>query len=90
MTDTFPKHGRVTEVCKEWRVHEDNALAHHLQSQEINEHYKGNRYRNQTVREDFPTALSEQNKEKENAERQAALYHQMINEQEEADATGSA
>ncbi|KAJ6645680.1 Coiled-coil domain-containing protein 50 [Pseudolycoriella hygida] len=86
MTDTFPKHGRVTEVCKEWRVHEDNALAQHLQSQEINEHYKGNRYRNQTVREDFPTALSEQNKEKENAERQAALYHQMINEQEEADA----
>lgn len=52
----------------------------------VNEHYKGNRYRNQTVREDFPTALSEQNKEKENAERQAALYHQMINEQEEADA----
>lgn len=52
----------------------------------VNEHYKGNRYRNQTVREDFPTALCEQNKEKENAERQAALYHQMINEQEEADA----
>lgn len=52
----------------------------------VNEHYKGNRYRNQTVREDFPTALSEQIKEKENAERQAALYHQMINEQEEADA----
>lgn len=38
------------------------------------------------MREDFPTALNEQNKEKENAERQAALYHQMINEQEEADA----
>lgn len=52
----------------------------------VNEHYKGNRYRNQVVRQDFPTALNEQNKEKENAERQAALYHQMINEQEEADA----
>lgn len=38
------------------------------------------------MRQDFPTALIEQNKEKENAERQAALYHQMINEQEEADA----
>lgn len=38
------------------------------------------------VRQDFPTALNEQNKEKANAERQAALYHQMINEQEEADA----
>lgn len=52
----------------------------------VNEHYKGNRFRNQVVRQDFPTALNEQNKEKENAERQAALYHQMINEQEEADA----
>lgn len=52
----------------------------------VNEHYKGNRFRNQVVRQDFPTAVNEQNKEKENAERQAALYHQMINEQEEADA----
>lgn len=38
------------------------------------------------MREDFPTALNEQQKEKENAERQAALYHEMINEQEEKDA----
>lgn len=37
------------------------------------------------VRQDFPTALNEQIKEKENAERQAAIYHQMINELEEAD-----
>lgn len=52
----------------------------------VNEHYKGNRYRNQIVRQDFPTALSEQLREKENAERQAMLYHQMIEEQEQADA----
>ena len=52
----------------------------------VNQHYKGNRHRNQIVREDFPTAVTEQMKEKENAERQAALYHEMINEQEEADA----
>lgn len=38
------------------------------------------------MRQDFPTALNEQLKEKEDAERQSALYHQMINEQEEADA----
>lgn len=51
----------------------------------VNEHYKGNRYRNQVVRQDFPTALNEQIKEKQNAERQAAIYHEMINELEEAD-----
>uniref|UniRef100_A0A182Q3V7 Coiled-coil domain-containing protein n=1 Tax=Anopheles farauti TaxID=69004 RepID=A0A182Q3V7_9DIPT len=86
VTDTFPKSGRVTEVCKEWLVREDGALAYQLQNQEINEHYKGNKQRNQIVRQDFPTALSEQIREKEDAERQAALYHQMINEQEEMDA----
>jgi hypothetical protein len=47
----------------------------------VNEHYKGNRFRNQIVRTDFPTALSEQIREKENAERQAMIYHQMIEEQ---------
>lgn len=47
----------------------------------VNDHYKGNRHRNQVVRQDFPTALNEQIKERQNAERQAALYHQMINEQ---------
>lgn len=86
VTDTFPKSGRVTEVCKEWLVREDSALAYQLQNKEISEHYKGNKHRNQIVRQDFPTALSEQIREKEDAERQAALYHQMINEQEEMDA----
>uniref|UniRef100_A0A1L8DNE4 Putative serine/threonine-protein kinase n=1 Tax=Nyssomyia neivai TaxID=330878 RepID=A0A1L8DNE4_9DIPT len=73
-------------MCKEWVVREDGALAYQLQSQEITEHYRGNRFRNAVVRQDYPTALHEQIKEKEYAERQAALYHQMINEQEEADA----
>ncbi|XP_055296042.1 inner centromere protein A [Sitodiplosis mosellana] len=83
---TFPKTGRVNEVCREWVVREDNALAQQLQSQEIHDHYRGNRYRNQVVRQDFPTALSEQIKEKEVADQQAALYHQMLNAQAEADA----
>uniref|UniRef100_A0A182F3G9 CCDC50_N domain-containing protein n=1 Tax=Anopheles albimanus TaxID=7167 RepID=A0A182F3G9_ANOAL len=86
VTDTFPKSGRVTEVCKEWIVREDGALAYQLQNQEISEHYRGNKQRNQIVRQDFPTALTEQIREKQDAERQAALYHQMINEQEEMDA----
>lgn len=38
------------------------------------------------VRQDFPTALSEQIKEKEVADQQAALYQQMLNAQAEADA----
>ncbi|XP_055683891.1 uncharacterized protein LOC129790443 [Lutzomyia longipalpis] len=86
MTEKLPKSGRVNAMCKEWIVREDGALAYQLQSQEISEHYRGNRFRNALVRQDYPTALHEQIKEKEYAERQAALYHQMINEQEEADA----
>ncbi|CAO1352772.1 unnamed protein product [Diamesa hyperborea] len=87
MTETQENtKGKVKSVCQEWLVREDNALAYQLQSQEINDHYKGNRHRNQIVRSDFPTALSEQIREKENAERQAMLYHQMINEQEQSDA----
>lgn len=71
----------MVAVCKEWLVREDSALAYRLQSEEIHDHYKGNRSRNGQVRQDFPTALQEQIKEKQNAERQAAMYHQMINEQ---------
>lgn len=52
----------------------------------VNEHYNGNRFRNQVVRQDFPTALEEQIKEREDADRRAAMYYQMIGEQEEADA----
>lgn len=52
----------------------------------VSEHYRGNRYRNQVVRQDFPTALTEQIKEQDIAKQQAALYHQMVNAQAEADA----
>lgn len=37
------------------------------------------------MRQDFPTALTEQMREKEDAERQAMLYQQMVEEQEKAD-----
>lgn len=52
----------------------------------VTEHYQGNRYRNQMIREDFPTALSEQQKEAETAQSQAMRYHKMLIEQQEADA----
>ncbi|XP_075152994.1 uncharacterized protein LOC142226724 isoform X2 [Haematobia irritans] len=84
-TETLPKTGHVNEVCKEWLVREDGALAYKLQSQEITDFYKGNRTRNAVVREDFPTALQEQLKEKETAEKQAEAYRRRLKEQEEYD-----
>ncbi|KAF5289956.1 hypothetical protein FQR65_LT11703, partial [Abscondita terminalis] len=62
---------------------EDGALAYHLQNQEISEHLQGNRFRNAVVREDFPRALDEQIREQQLAEQAAAVYHQMLAEQEE-------
>ncbi|XP_026462943.1 uncharacterized protein LOC113365647 isoform X2 [Ctenocephalides felis] len=84
--DTLPKSGRVNEVCKEWLVREDGALAYQLQSKEISEHYSGNKHRNALVREDLPKAREVQMREKAEAEHRARLYHEMINEQEQADA----
>ncbi|XP_029408096.2 uncharacterized protein LOC105230801 isoform X3 [Bactrocera dorsalis] len=84
-TELLPKSGHVNEVCKEWLVREDSALAYKLQSQEINDFYKGNRQRNAVVREDFPTALNEQIKEKEEAEKQVEMYRRRLLEQEAHD-----
>ncbi|KAK4877222.1 hypothetical protein RN001_009728 [Aquatica leii] len=72
-------------MCREWVVREDGALAYHLQNQEISEHLQGNRFRNAVVREDFPRALDEQIREQQLAEQAAAVYHQMLAEQEEGD-----
>ncbi|XP_033154291.1 uncharacterized protein LOC117137087 isoform X7 [Drosophila mauritiana] len=83
--EALPRSGHVNEVCKEWLVREDGALAYKLQSQEINDFYKGNRYRNAVVREDFPTALHEQIKEKEQAQRRVDAYRRRLTEQEEHD-----
>lgn len=81
----LPKTGRVNEVCREWVVREDGALAYQLQNQEINQHYSGNKQRNALVREDFPKALDEQAREQRLAEQAAAVYHRMLAEQEELD-----
>ncbi|XP_015188480.1 PREDICTED: coiled-coil domain-containing protein 50 [Polistes dominula] len=78
-SDTLPKAGRVNEVCREWLVHEDGALAYRLQDEEIKEHYTGNKVRNAQVREDLPRAKVEQ-------ELEAMRYQSYIQQQEERDA----
>lgn len=52
----------------------------------VTEHYKGNRHRNQLVREDFPTALGEQEKELIYAEQKAARRHELVQQQADSDA----
>ncbi|XP_034946023.1 coiled-coil domain-containing protein 50 [Chelonus insularis] len=78
-SDTLPKAGRVNEVCREWLVHEDGALAYRLQDEEIKEHYTGNKVRNAQVREDLPRARVEQ-------ELEELRYQSLIRQQEERDA----
>ncbi|XP_066581904.1 coiled-coil domain-containing protein 50-like [Prorops nasuta] len=78
-SDTLPKAGRVNEVCREWLVHEDGALAYRLQDEEIKEHYTGNKVRNAQVREDLPRARVEQ-------ELEALRYQSYVRQQEERDA----
>lgn len=78
-SDSLPKAGRVNEVCREWLVHEDGALAYRLQDEEIREHYTGNKVRNAQVREDLPKAKVEQ-------ELEAMRYQSYVQQQEERDA----
>ncbi|XP_053982843.1 coiled-coil domain-containing protein 50 isoform X2 [Hylaeus anthracinus] len=78
-SDTLPKAGRVNEVCREWLVHEDGALAYRLQDEEIREHYTGNKVRNAQVREDLPRARVEQ-------ELETLKYQSYVQQQEERDA----
>lgn len=78
-SDTLPKAGRVNEVCREWLVHEDGALAYRLQDEEIKEHYTGNKVRNAQLREDLPAAKVEQ-------ELEMLRYQSYVQEQEERDA----
>nr|CAH7744016.1 unnamed protein product [Callosobruchus chinensis] len=83
--ENIAKTGRVTAVCQEWTVREDSALAYRLQNQEFDQHLSGNRQRNALIREDFPKAKDEQIREQRMAEQAAAIYQQMLSEQEEID-----
>ncbi|XP_012138787.2 uncharacterized protein LOC100883506 isoform X2 [Megachile rotundata] len=79
-SDTLPKAGRVNEVCREWLVHEDGALAYRLQDEEIREHYTGNKVRNAQVREDLPRARVEQ--ELETLRYQSYVQQQLVEERD--------
>ena len=78
--------GRVAQLRDNWRVFEDGALAERLQSEEIAAHLGGNRRRNHQIRNDFPKALEEQTKEKDEASRQKEQHRQRLRELENKDA----
>ncbi|KAL1455714.1 hypothetical protein WDU94_009787 [Cyamophila willieti] len=81
-SDTMPPRGKVNEVCKNWLVHEDGALAYRLQKQEVEEHYTGNKTRNAQVREDLPRAKEEQQREERDA---FVRYQEKLQQQAEQD-----
>ncbi|XP_046654613.1 coiled-coil domain-containing protein 50-like isoform X2 [Daphnia pulicaria] len=87
-TSTCPKTGVFHEVCREWLVIEDGALAHQLQDQEIAAHYGHNRERNRIVRGDVSQARTEQEDELKQAlalqQFQQELRLQQEREDEEA------
>lgn len=85
-TATTPKRGLVQEVCREWLVHEDGALAHQLQDQEIAAHYGHNRERNRLVRQDTPHARLEQEDELKKALAVQAMQQKLRLQQEREDA----
>ncbi|CAG0918690.1 unnamed protein product [Notodromas monacha] len=85
-SDTMPQRGKVGQVCQKWIEHEDEALAHQLQSEEITTHYHRNRSRNAQIRQDLPQAKQEQIKEEEEAEQMRVMYRNMLKRQEQRDA----
>ena len=83
---TLPSGGHVSRLRANWSVHEDGALAQRLQSEEINQHYHGNRQRNHQIREDLPQAREEQVREIEQACRVAEERRRALHEIESQDA----
>ena len=83
---TLPSGGHVSRLRANWTVHEDGALAQRLQSEEINQHYHGNRQRNHQIREDLPQAREEQVREIQQACRVAEERRRALHEIESQDA----
>lgn len=85
---TRPRRGVVNKVCRDWLVLEDGALAHQLQSQEIEAYYGHNRQRNRVMRQDAPQARIEQEDELKQAlaweKHQRELREKQLREDEEA------
>ncbi|XP_014243094.1 coiled-coil domain-containing protein 50 [Cimex lectularius] len=73
----------VNEVCREWSVREDNALAYQLQQLEVERHYSGNKSRNAIVRQDCRIARHAQRLAHEEA--QELLRRKALREQHDAE-----
>ncbi|XP_047491872.1 stress response protein NST1-like isoform X2 [Penaeus chinensis] len=84
--EDLPQRGRVTEVCREWLMHEDFALAHKLQNEEYQSRLVSNRERNQILRQDTPKARQEQNREDQEAAMAQMAYEMYLAQQEARDA----
>ncbi|XP_063613513.1 coiled-coil domain-containing protein 50-like isoform X1 [Penaeus indicus] len=84
--EDLPQRGRVTEVCREWLMHEDFALAHKLQNEEYQSRLVSNRERNQLLRQDTPKARQEQNREDQEAAMAQMAYEMYLAQQEARDA----
>lgn len=83
--DNLPPQGFVQQVCQEWVVHEDSALAHRLQEQENETHYGQNRNVRRVIREDIQQARVVQQEEEEEALQLQVMYENMLLKQEQAD-----
>ncbi|XP_063864098.1 uncharacterized protein LOC135102661 isoform X1 [Scylla paramamosain] len=84
--DDLPQRGRVTEVCREWLMHEDQALAYRLQNEEYQSHLVTNRERNQLLRQDTPKAREEQIREDHEAAIAQTALELALAQQEARDA----
>lgn len=85
-SDDLPQRGRVTEVCREWLMHEDQALAYRLQNEEYQNHLLTNRERNQLLRQDTPKAREEQIREDHQAAIAQTALELSLAQQEARDA----
>ncbi|XP_068211200.1 coiled-coil domain-containing protein 50 isoform X2 [Palaemon carinicauda] len=86
LSEDLPQRGRVNEVCREWLLHEDQALAHRLQNEEYQMHLGSNRERNQILRQDAPKAREEQIREDHEAAMAQTAYELSLAQQEARDA----
>jgi len=82
---SMPRSGHVSQLRQNWSVFEDEALATKIQHDEINQHYHGNRNRNQQIREDIPQARRVQSIEEQNAQQEHNNYKLKLDELAERD-----
>merc|ERR1712242_7820 len=73
---SMPRPGHVSQLRQNWSVFEDEAFATKIQHEEINQHYHGNRYRNQQIRDDIPQARRVQSIEEQKANQEHFNYKQ--------------